>query len=778
MGCSAGVRNLGFCYERGAGVEKNERKAFTYYKKSADMGNADGMNNLGYCYRHGTGVERDEDTAFIYYQKSADMGNAYGISNLGYCYHNGIGVEVDGDTAFIHYQKSAEMGNAKGMSNVVTNDWVHRNCDVDEDLKILLVKNKYQLSWIPYNEFTNIREIGKGGFATVYSANWYDRKREMNATVALKLLHGSRSSYKEFINELWAYCDIGLKHLTFLKCLGISKDSSSKDYILVMEYAKLGSLRSNIYSISQMVWKDKLHLLKSIAFDLQIIHSNNLIHCDLHSGNILLDSFHSAYIADLGLSMLANIRSKNEIYGIMSYIAPEVLYNRAYSMASDVYSFGIIAYEIVSGLRAFHDISDNIQLQHKIYNGLRPSIPAHVPRLVTELIIKCWDPQPDKRLSSKEIYATINVWNNEITNNEFTELVAQIKKADEMLNDLSISTPSFFEKIHADTIYFSRSLDTLKEQKSNETLLIISHDHVIGVDKDICESDIDYQESTVIGNADEVFALGNSYKNGIGVEKNENKAFFYYQKSAEMGHTDGMYQAAICYEDGIGIENDENKAFIYYKKSAQMGNDEGMCGVGYCYMYGIGVEKDENSAPSWYQKSAESGNSGGMCGLGDCYRDRVGIKKDENKAFIFYQKSAEMGNTNGICNVGYCYQNGIGVEKDEHKAFINYQISAKLRNKCGTSNFGNCYLNGIGVKKDDYKAFTYFKKLAEMGYADGMFQVGICYSDGIGVEKDEYQAFIHYQKSAEMGNADGMFRVVFGLGWSLASQYRLNWNTL
>ena len=71
-----------------------------------------------------------------------------------------------------------------------------------------------------------------------------------------------------------------------------------------MDYAPLGSLRQNLYSVAKLEWKKKLNLLLCIASDLQIIHSQNLIHRDLHSGNILQDNLYSAYIADLGLSIL------------------------------------------------------------------------------------------------------------------------------------------------------------------------------------------------------------------------------------------------------------------------------------------------------------------------------------------------------------------------------------------------------------------------------------------------------------------------------------------
>ncbi|CAG8694345.1 8972_t:CDS:2, partial [Ambispora leptoticha] len=125
------------------------------------------------------------------------------------------------------------------------------NSEIDDDLKNLLIENEYQLSWISYDEFKDIDEIGKGGFATVYYARWYDKSQNLNRAVALKLLHNSNNYYEEFIKELKAYCDIGLKDPTFLKCFGISKDKVSKDYILVMMYAPKGNLRKNLQIIAQ-----------------------------------------------------------------------------------------------------------------------------------------------------------------------------------------------------------------------------------------------------------------------------------------------------------------------------------------------------------------------------------------------------------------------------------------------------------------------------------------------------------------------------------------------
>src|SRR5690242_4944320 len=79
------------------------------------------------------------------------------------------------------------------------------NSEIDEDLKQLLIENEYLLSWIPYDEFTNTKEISKGGFTTVYHAEWHDKSQNLHRSVALKLHHNSNNSHEEFINEVSLY---------------------------------------------------------------------------------------------------------------------------------------------------------------------------------------------------------------------------------------------------------------------------------------------------------------------------------------------------------------------------------------------------------------------------------------------------------------------------------------------------------------------------------------------------------------------------------------------
>jgi len=108
--------NLGDCYHRGNGVEKDEAEAIKWYRKAADQGNAGAQCLLGNAYYNGIGLEKDEGEAVKWYSKSADQGDDMAQFFLGACYANGEGVEKNPDEAAKWLRKSAGQGNAKAQS--------------------------------------------------------------------------------------------------------------------------------------------------------------------------------------------------------------------------------------------------------------------------------------------------------------------------------------------------------------------------------------------------------------------------------------------------------------------------------------------------------------------------------------------------------------------------------------------------------------------------------------------------------------------------------------
>uniref|UniRef100_U9TVH6 Protein kinase domain-containing protein n=1 Tax=Rhizophagus irregularis (strain DAOM 181602 / DAOM 197198 / MUCL 43194) TaxID=747089 RepID=U9TVH6_RHIID len=166
----------------------------------------------------------------------------------------------------------------------------------------------------------------------------------------------------------------------------------------------------------------------------------------------------------MGLCKPANYNAlenvKNNIYGVLPYIAPEILRGKNYTKAADIYSFGIIMYEVISGLPPYYDLGHDKNLAIKICQGLRPRFNIKVPQLIVHLIKRCLDANPSERPITKEINNILRRWQN--GSNE--ELQTQIKEADEINeNSLNSIIPSsdlgISYNTHSEAIYTSRLLD-------------------------------------------------------------------------------------------------------------------------------------------------------------------------------------------------------------------------------------------------------------------------------------------------------------------------------
>ncbi len=193
---------------------------------------------------------------------------------------------------------------------------------------------------------------------------------------------------------------------------GITRDPKTSDYMVVLHDMEQGSLRSNLM-IKKYNPNDKYVNLYWLAKSLSALHKCNLVHGDFHSGNLLFHKLSSSiiYIGDLGLSKPADKPSKtDEIYGVIPYIAPEVLLGKPYTKAADIYSFGIIMWEMTSGIPAFNHMPHDFNLSLKICRGLRPNIVKGTMPEYAELMKKCWDFDPNKRPTAKELTEYFMKW--------------------------------------------------------------------------------------------------------------------------------------------------------------------------------------------------------------------------------------------------------------------------------------------------------------------------------------------------------------------------------
>ncbi|EXX75018.1 kinase-like domain-containing protein [Rhizophagus irregularis DAOM 181602=DAOM 197198] len=237
--------------------------------------------------------------------------------------------------------------------------------------------------------------------------------------------------------------------------------------MMVMEL-KNGSLRQHLNNnFISLNWKQKLRSLTDITTGLVDIHDKGLIHQDFHCGNILSDSAHRAFVTDLGLCQPANVKSSQnsnkKIYGVLPYVAPEVLRGKEYTQAGDIYGYGIIAYEICTGFPPYYDVAHDEFLTMKICNGLRPKFNYKIPQLIFDIINKCWDADPLKRPDINELFKSFRGLEDDIDKLD-SVIYEQVKETDDINKKLYFSSPlkstgTISYMTHPQAVYTSRLLD-------------------------------------------------------------------------------------------------------------------------------------------------------------------------------------------------------------------------------------------------------------------------------------------------------------------------------
>ncbi|GBC24863.2 kinase-like domain-containing protein [Rhizophagus irregularis DAOM 181602=DAOM 197198] len=264
--------------------------------------------------------------------------------------------------------------------------------------------------------------------------DWNEKKQKYNRygemTVALKELDSSENINSRKLNELKIYYNFVSKwkpdkedakedrksrknyyvnisdYNNINICYGITQNPITKNFMIITKYYDMGDLAHYIANdFFNYIWYNKLSILHNIASGLKNIHDANIIHKDYHSGNIFVVYSYSATTGDLGLSKSAieSLDDENEIYGIIPYVAPEVLQGQKYTKASDIYSFGMIMWELMTGRRPFWDKNHDAELIIEICDGIRPPVVTNAPKGYVELMKECWHSDPNKRPTANDL---------------------------------------------------------------------------------------------------------------------------------------------------------------------------------------------------------------------------------------------------------------------------------------------------------------------------------------------------------------------------------------
>ncbi|KIJ47193.1 hypothetical protein M422DRAFT_778154 [Sphaerobolus stellatus SS14] len=150
---------------------------------------------------------------------------------------------------------------------------------------------------------------------------------------------------------------------------------------------------------------DKLFMLLQIANGLEYIHQSNIVHGDIRAGNILVSEDGTPCITDFGLSRLlkkSGLTTSSDVVGSLRWMAPELLQNQKVTNASDVWAFGMMMIEVISGRLPFYGIS-NPAVVVELMSGKIPSKPSELTESVWMVCHDCWVHDPTSRVSISKV---------------------------------------------------------------------------------------------------------------------------------------------------------------------------------------------------------------------------------------------------------------------------------------------------------------------------------------------------------------------------------------
>ena len=267
------------------------------------------------------------------------------------------------------------------------------------------------------SQFRKSEKIGQGSFGKVYKV--IDRKTEIVYAAKTSVLE-IKDCNDEIIKNLTREVNIlsQLNYVSILKFIGFSQNNfgNKSKPTIITEFAQNGCLDQVIelerMSLAMPNWNDTKKLINifGIASGMKYLHSLNIIHRDLKPQNIFLDQFLFPKIGDFGLSKQISSKSSNEdgnqkgsgFKGTYAYSSPEVLIRNEYSQKSDVYSFALIVYEIMTCEELYKDFNP-FKLMTAVPAGYRPEFKVPVPASYKKLIKKCWLQDEAKRPTFDEI---------------------------------------------------------------------------------------------------------------------------------------------------------------------------------------------------------------------------------------------------------------------------------------------------------------------------------------------------------------------------------------
>ncbi|GBB87039.1 hypothetical protein RclHR1_01350014 [Rhizophagus clarus] len=634
--------------------------------------------------------------------------------------------------------------------------------------KIILKDSTHYIEWLErsiidehinyyvYSDFKNIQPIGSGSYGIVSRANWKNTSRFF----ALKSFNNDKQTPERIIKELRLHRSVDV-HENIIRLCGITKMETDEiqRYSLVLEYADSGTLNTYLSNhFNELDWSDKFHLASQLASAVEFLHNNDIIHRDLHGSNILIHQ-KNIKLADFGLSkkIVESSNNTSKLLGVIPYVDPKSFddkENYKLNKKSDVYSIGVLLWQISSGYKPFHECDYDPSLMLYILNGKREEIIDRTPVEYSKLYTECWKYEPNERPNIHKIVLTLkaiispeiivcNIDEDKKTTflsekykqiSELSEVTLDINNDLNINNSLMINTVSNPNTMSDLNIISNLNIMTSLKTTSNIYVSeISSQNHLDG------SSNASDQESF-----SSINLIESIYSEVVDL------LISYIIKKHDKGITLGQVQELL---DKKILQLNQNVNNLIDWLSKNQNESKYIWLLGLFYYYNSSTEENNSSkAFELFSKAANNNYSIAQVYLAKCYYEGCSIDCDKILAFDLCKKSVNNGSIIGKLYLGYCYEFGFGTLNNEKESAYWYNEASKDGNTTAKLYLANCFRLGKGVDKDEIKAFKYYEMLAKQEISDAQLELGNCLYNGIGTNVNKIQAEYWYEKAANKGN--------------------------
>ncbi|MBI3736071.1 SEL1-like repeat protein, partial [Candidatus Sumerlaeota bacterium] len=659
-------------------------------------------------------------------------------------------------------------------------------------------------------------ELGRGGMGVVYKAH----EQSLGRAVALKVLPPNLAADEAFLKRFTreARAVAQLNHPNVVTIYNIGQEGAT--HYIAMEFIRGRVLSDMIKEKGRIELRPALHIARQVADALGAAHRSRIIHRDIKPQNIMVDEGGRVKVMDFGIAkmteeMATSLTRTGDVLGTPAYMSPEQCRGKQLDGRTDIYSLGIVLFQMLAGTLPFKGETPVTVIQKILFEPapsvleFNPNVPPSVVRLLDRCLSKeVEDRYPSSLELSADLDAAISGREPSVGAEEEQPTTVSDKPPKAVsrpghqaraLEPRGASIPSGAgapedSEVRSSIlqgltvggvvaalaigglIFGVRYLTAPKSSLENAAEVNRTPPPLATADlsKPIIQPPTKQEtpppHTEKPPKAEEIppsatgISLASRLSRGLVPKMSDEEAREFLARGEGTGDPVAKMMLARARDRGLyGLPRDPDSAAKLaadsssnLEKLARNNDPDAMYLLGAAREHGLGQTQDPSDAARWYRRAADSGHPEAMKSLGWMYDSGSGVAKDPREAVNWYKKGAEKGNLAAMHNLAVSYEEGTGVESDPVQAAQWYRRAAEMGEPSAMFNLAECYASGSGVPQSDSQALDWYRKAADAGDASAMTNLGWIYETGRGVKQDDAAAAQWYRRGADAGDPVAM----------------------